>query len=325
MAAALRAGDRRALAQAITLVESTRSDHRARARQLITTLQPDSGRAMRIGLSGPPGAGKSTLIEALGSHVVDAGQRVAVLAIDPSSSTTGGSVLGDKTRMSELTRHPAAFIRPSPSSGIIGGVARGTREAMLLCEVAGFDVVIVETVGVGQSEVAVADMVDLFVLVTAPAGGDDLQGIKRGIVELADLIVVNKADGELLPSARRAQSDLRHALQILRPKRPGWVVDVRTCSALTGEGVPELWDAIRAAHAALGPQALEELRAGQSVAWMWTEITDSLTRLVRDDEALRALVADLEQQVASGATPPIDAASTLLGRLLRAEVSDGLA
>jgi len=324
MAEALRQGDRRALAQAITLVESTRADHRARARQLITDLQPESGQAMRLGLSGPPGAGKSTLIETVGRHAVDQGQRVAVLAVDPSSSTTGGSVLGDKTRMSELARDPNAFIRPSPSSGIMGGVARGTREAMLLCEVAGYDLVIVETVGVGQSEVAVADMVDLFVLITAPAGGDELQGIKRGIMELADLVVVNKADGDLLPSAQRAQGDLRHALQILRPKRPGWTVEVLTCSALTGKGVPELWDAIGHAHQVLVAEGLDELRARQSVAWMWTEITDALTRLVRDDHGLHDLVDELEQQVASGAASPTDAASRLLSQILRSEVADGL-
>ncbi|HEY9556375.1 MAG TPA: methylmalonyl Co-A mutase-associated GTPase MeaB, partial [Acidimicrobiales bacterium] len=204
LAERVRGGDRRALARAITLVESRRADHRGEARELLDELLADTGGAVRIGLSGAPGAGKSTLVEALGMHAIDAGHRVAVLAIDPSSSRSGGSILGDKTRMSELGRRAEAYIRPSPSGGTLGGVARNTREALLLCEASGFDVVIIETVGVGQSEVAVADLVDLFVLVASPAGGDELQGIKRGIMELADLIIVNKADGELLPAARRA-------------------------------------------------------------------------------------------------------------------------
>ncbi len=204
LAAAVRSGDRRALARAITMVESTRADHRADATALIEQLLPATGRARRLGVSGVPGSGKSTLIEALGLHAIEAGHRVAVLAVDPSSKRSGGSILGDKTRMAELGRHEAAFIRPSPSSGTLGGVARRTREAMLLCEAAAFDLVLVETVGVGQSEVAVADLVDLFLLVASPAGGDELQGIKRGIMELADLIVVNKADGDLADAAGRA-------------------------------------------------------------------------------------------------------------------------
>ena len=325
MVDAVRAGDRRALAQAITLVESTRPDHRARARELLSQLQADAGDAVRIGLSGAPGSGKSTLIEALGLHAVDQGHHVAVLAVDPSSTTTGGSILGDKTRMSDLARHPDAFIRPSPTSGTLGGVARRTREAMLLCEAAGFDLVVVETVGVGQSEVAVADMVDLFVLVASPAGGDDLQGIKRGIMELADLIVVNKADGDLAASATRAQIDLQHAVAMLRPKRRGWMVGVHTCSARTGAGVPELWDAITEAHAALAAVGLDELRAGQNVAWMWSEITDALTSRLRSDPNLRTLVDEREAQVASGTTIPTDAAREVLARLLPPEVIDGLA
>ncbi|MGV3759168.1 MAG: methylmalonyl Co-A mutase-associated GTPase MeaB, partial [Actinomycetota bacterium] len=234
LAAAIREGDRRALARAITLVESTRSDHRAEAIDLLDEVLPATGASMRIGISGVPGAGKSTLVEALGLRAIDAGHRVAVLAVDPSSSVSGGSILGDKTRMAELGRHPDAYIRPSPSSGVLGGVARRTRESILLCEAADFDVVIVETVGVGQSEVAVADLVDLFVLVASPAGGDELQGIKRGIMELADVIVVNKADGDLRAAANRAAADLRHAAHLLRPKRPGGTVEVTTCSALTG-------------------------------------------------------------------------------------------
>jgi LAO/AO transport system kinase len=281
LAAEVRSGDRRALARAITIVESTRADHRTDATALVDRLLPHAGHARRIGVSGVPGAGKSTLIEALGLHAINAGHRVAVLAIDPSSSVSGGSILGDKTRMADLGRDPAAFIRPTPASGTLGGVARRTREAMVLCEAAGFDLVIVETVGVGQSEIAVADLVDLFLLVASPAGGDELQGIKRGIMELADVIAVNKADGDLTDAAQRSAADLRHAVHLLRPKRPAWEVVVLTCSALTGAGIPELWTAIEAAHDRLGGVGLATLRAGQNVAWMWNEVTDTLLDRLR--------------------------------------------
>ena len=272
LATDVRRGDRRALARAITIVESTRSDHRSQATALVDALLPDAGRARRIGISGVPGAGKSTLIEALGLHAIAAGHRVAVLAVDPSSSISGGSILGDKTRMADLGRHPDAFIRPTPAAGTLGGVARRTREAMVLCEAARFDIVIVETVGVGQSEVAVADLVDLFVLVASPAGGDELQGIKRGIMELADVIAVNKADGDLADAAQRSASDLRHAVHLLRPKRPAWEVAVLTCSALTGAGVPALWAAIADAHDRLGPEGLrsEERRVGKECRSRWS-------------------------------------------------------
>ena len=315
LAAAVRSGDRRALARAITMVESTRTDHRAEATELIEALLPDTGHGRRLGVSGVPGSGKSTLIEALGLHAIDAGHRVAVLAVDPSSKRSGGSILGDKTRMAELGRHDAAFIRPSPSSGTLGGVARRTREAMLLCEAAGFDLVLVETVGVGQSEVAVADLVDLFLLVASPAGGDELQGIKRGIMELADLIVVNKADGDLADAAGRAASDLRHAVHLLRPKRAGWEVGVLTASALTGAGIPQLWDAIEAAHDRLGPE-LAAQRARQSVAWMWSEVTDTLLDRLRRDMGVRAQLADLERRVADGELPAAAAAQQLLQTFL---------
>jgi LAO/AO transport system kinase len=305
------AGDRRALARAITIVESTRADHRDDATSLIEAVLPRTGRARRVGVSGVPGSGKSSLIEALGLHAIGAGHRVAVLAVDPSSSVSGGSILGDKTRMAELARHPDAFIRPTPAGGTLGGVARRTREALLLCEAAGFDLVIVETVGVGQSEVAVADLVDLFVLIASPAGGDELQGIKRGIMELADLIVVNKADGDLADAAGRSAADLQRAVHLLRPKRPGWEVEVRTASALTGAGVPELWSAIETAHDRLGP-ALGELRSRQSVAWMWSEVTDTLLDRLRADPGVRGQVAELEQQVADGQVPPATAARRLL-------------
>ncbi len=282
LADGVRAGDRRALSRAITLAESRRPDHRQQARTLLDELLPATGGAVRIGLSGAPGSGKSTLAEALGLHAIAAGHRVAVLAVDPSSQRSGGSILGDKTRMTDLGRRPEAYIRPSPSGGTLGGVARNTREALLLCEAAGFDVVLVETVGVGQSEVAVADLVDLFVLVASPAGGDELQGIKRGIMELADLIIVNKADGELAAAAQRACADLRNAVHLLRPKRPGWEVEVRTGSALTGMGIPELWDVIVAAHQRLRDDGtLEPLRGQQATAAMWSEVVDTLTDRLR--------------------------------------------
>jgi LAO/AO transport system kinase len=313
---AITSGDRRALARAITLVESTREDHRATAGELIDELLPRTGRAVRVGVSGAPGSGKSTLIEALGLHAAERDHRVAVLAVDPSSRRTGGSILGDKTRMAELGRHPNAFIRPSPSSGTLGGVARRTREAMLLCEAAGFDLVLVETVGVGQSEVAVADLVDLFLLVASPAGGDELQGVKRGIMELADLIVVNKADGDLEAAAQRAAADLRHAVHLLRPKRPGWDVGVATCSALSGAGLPELWSQIEAAHERLRAAGLAELRASQSTAWMWSEVTDTLLDRLRTNPGVRKLVPELERSVAAGELAPTVAAQRLLRAFL---------
>ncbi len=316
LAADVTAGDRRALARAITLVESTRPDHRLEAIELLDLLLPHTGRSQRIGISGTPGSGKSTLIEELGLHAIAQGERVAVLAIDPSSARSGGSILGDKTRMSDLARHPDAFIRPTPSSGTLGGVARRTLEAVLVCEAAGFGTVLVETVGVGQSEVAVADLVDLFLLVAAPAGGDELQGIKRGIMELADLIVVNKADGDLEAAAGRAAADLGHAVQLLRPKRRGWSVQVLTCSALTGRGVAELWDALRCAHQRLADDGLAELRARQGVAWMWSEVTDELLSRLRSDPEVRARVADLEAGVAGGTITASAAAAQLLAAFL---------
>jgi len=249
LVAGLRGGDRRALAQAITLVESTHPDHRVQAEDLLAQLLPATGGALRLGITGVPGVGKSTFIEAFGAHLIDAGRRVAVLAVDPSSQVNRGSILGDKTRMAELARNPAAFIRPSPAGQTLGGVARRTREAMLVCEAAGFDVVIVETVGVGQSETAVAEMADVFVLLLQPGGGDELQGFKRGIMELADLFVITKADGELEAAAARAAAEYQGALGLLRPGRgdgtasPDWRPPVLQCSAVTGSGIPEVWAA----------------------------------------------------------------------------------
>ena len=311
------AGDRRALARAITLVESTRADHRVEARALLDALLPSTGGSLRLGVSGAPGAGKSTLIEALGLHAVDAGHRVAVLAVDPSSGRSGGSVLGDKTRMAELGRRPEAYIRPSPSGGTLGGVARRTREALLVCEAAGFDVVMVETVGVGQSEVAVAGLVDLFLLLAAPGGGDELQGIKRGIMELADLIVVNKADGDLLPAAQRAAGDLRKAVHLLRPKRPGWEVEVLLASARDGTGIAETWEAVaRGVERLRAGGALEDLRADQAVRWMWDEVREELEARLLGSPETEALGRQLEQEVASLRLSPSHAATRLLDQIL---------
>ncbi len=306
-------GDRRALAQAITLVESTRADHRAEARALLDELLPRTGTSVRVGVSGAPGAGKSTLIEALGLHAIAQGHRVAVLAVDPSSSRSGGSILGDKTRMTDLGREEAAYIRPSPSGATLGGVARRTREALLVCEAAGFDVVVIETVGVGQSEVAVADLVDLFLLIASPAGGDELQGIKRGIMELADVIVVNKADGDLLPSARRAVADLRNAVHLLRPKRAGWEVEVQLASALEGTGVAEAWDRVLAGIEHLRTTGtLESLRGEQAVSWMWDEVREALMARALDAPGARSLAKELAAAVAAQQVSPSEAAVRLL-------------
>jgi len=315
LADALLAGDRRALARSITLVESTRADHRTEASALLDAVLPATGSAVRVGITGTPGAGKSTFVEELGTRLTGDGHRVAVLAIDPSSRRSGGSILGDKTRMERLARDPQAFIRPSPSGGALGGVARRTREAGLLCEAAGFDVVVVETVGVGQSEVAVADMVDCFVLVAAPGGGDELQGIKRGIMELADVVIVNKADGDLLPAAKRAVADYRHATHLLRPKHPGWEVPVLTASALDGTGIDEAWSAVESCTAHLrATGALEKLRADQAVAWMGDEIRETLLDAFRRDPRVAARWDDVEAAVREGRTSPASAARQLLDR-----------
>jgi len=313
LATAVREGDRRALARAITLVESARSDHREDAVALLDELLPATGDAIRVGISGAPGAGKSTFIEALGSHLVDAGHRVAVLAVDPSSVRSGGSILGDKTRMEQLSRRPEAYIRPSPSSGTLGGVARRTREAMLVCEAACFDVVLVETVGVGQSEVAVAGMVDLFVLLLGPGAGDELQGVKRGIVELADLLVVNKADGELADLARHTAADYAHALHLVRSGDDGAVERVRTCSALLGDGIAELWETIEElVKAARASGDLAARRTEQARAWMWSEVTDTMLEEVRADPEVNARIASLEAEVTGGRVSAAAAARRVL-------------
>jgi LAO/AO transport system kinase len=309
----IRRGDRRALARAITLAESTRPDHRSAADEVLDTLAPETGGARRVGISGPPGVGKSTFIEALGNHVLDEGLRLAVLAVDPSSRRTGGSILGDKTRMPELARRSEAFIRPSPGGGQLGGVARRTREAMLLCEAFGFDVVVVETIGVGQSEVAVSDMVDLFLLLVAPGGGDELQGIKRGIMELADLVVVNKADGDLAAAAGRTRADYAAAVHLLRPKWHGWATEVLACSALTGSGIDEVWHAVeRFGDAVRASGELDRVRARQAMAWLWSEVSDALLERFRADPSVVGLLDEVEADVAAGRATPTVAARRLL-------------
>ena len=310
----LRGGDRRALARAITLVESTLPADREAARRLVSEATPHAGGAIRVGVSGAPGAGKSTLIDALGTVIVDAGHRLAVLAVDPSSSRTGGSILGDKTRMATLSRRPEAFVRPSPSGATLGGVARRTRESIVLCEAHGADVVLVETVGVGQSEIAVAGMTDLFVLLVPPGGGDDLQGIKRGVMELADLVVVTKADGDLAQAAGRAASDHRAALRLMAPREPACEARVLVTSAATGEGVTALWDAILDAHATLrGAGALARRRSRQDVDWMWDEVRALLAERV--SRADPGLIERVTRGVADGALPPVEAAERIVDEL----------
>jgi LAO/AO transport system kinase len=306
------AGDRRALARAITLIESTRPDHRREAEALVGRLMPQTGRAVRLGISGAPGVGKSTFIEAFGLYLIAQGHRPAVLAVDPSSPLSGGSILGDKTRMQELSRSPQAFIRPSPTGGTLGGVARRTREAALACEAAGFDVLIIETVGVGQSETAVADMVDLFTLLLPPAGGDELQGLKKGIVELADLIIVNKADGDLEAAANRAVAEYKAAVHMLRPSTAGWMTPVLKVSALHRRGLDQVWQEVERFRTTMGPERIADKRARQARAWMWNEIEEGLVAELRAQPAVARQLAELEAKVASGAMTPTAAAKVIL-------------
>lgn len=311
----VRAGSRTALARAITLVESTHPQHRQQARALLTELAPDMGRAIRVGISGVPGAGKSTFIDALGCLLVERGHKVAVLAVDPSSTRTGGSILGDRTRMAALAAHDAAFIRPSPSGRHLGGVARATREAMLVCEAAGFDVVIIETVGVGQSEVAVSDMVDTFLMLALARTGDQLQGIKRGILERADVITVNKADGDNVTQARMSARELSGALRMMLPEHDGHRrrPPVLTCSALTGDGLDEVWEAVTEHRAQLEASgSLQQRRTEQQREWLWTLVDIELTEGVRQSPTVAAIRDGLEAQVAAGTLSAMEAAEAIL-------------
>jgi len=313
LAEAVRSGSRRALAQAITLAESTRPDHREEAETLLGELLPYSGKSVRLGFTGVPGAGKSTLIEAFGKHLIELGHKVAVLAVDPSSPRSGGSLLGDKTRMELLARDERAYIRPTPSAGSLGGVARRTREAIVICEAAGFDVILVETVGVGQSEMAVADLVDMFLLLLVPGGGDELQGLKKGIVEIADAIIVNKADGDLLPAAGRAALDYRNAMHLLRPHGDGWTVPVLQCSALNGIGIGEIWDTAEKFCALMRANGnFAAKRAEQALRWMWHEVSEELLARLRDDPDVEAARDGIERAVMSGRLLPAAAAAKLL-------------
>jgi LAO/AO transport system kinase len=316
LAKAIRAGDRAMLARAITLVESKREDHRKQAHQLVQSLLPQTGKSLRVGITGSPGVGKSTSIETLGTYLTGLGHKVAVLAVDPSSSRTGGSILGDKTRMAALSADPNAFIRPSPSSGTLGGVAAKTRETMLLCEAAGYDVILVETVGIGQSETAVAEMTDFFLVLMLPGAGDELQGIKKGVVELADMIAVNKADGDNLPRARAAATEYRAALHILKAPSPNWSPPVLTYSALTGDGIPELWKTIasyREKMTASGEFA--DKRRAQQVKWMWAMLEDRLYARLRSDPELKQKLPKLEKEVAAGKLSPMLAVEEIAGVL----------
>jgi LAO/AO transport system kinase len=322
----LQQGDRRALARTITLIESSRPDHREEAEKLIAALLPRTGGAIRIGISGPPGAGKSTFIERFGLAGVALGHRVAVLAVDPASKRGGGAILGDKTRMAELARMPQAFIRPSSAGDSRGGVARRSREAILLCEAAGFDAVLVETVGVGQSETAVAEIVDMFVLLLPPAGGDELQGIKRGVIELADLVLVNKADGELAAAAHRSVADYSSALALLRPPLPEWQVRVRAVSALEGTGIHEVWDEVgRFREALTATGSWLRRRAEQARAALWSEIGESLLERFRTSAVAARDLARLEEEVMAGRQTPSAAAQSLLSAFFAATTGDALA
>ena len=312
------AGDRRVMARAITLVESRRIDHRDKAQELLVGLLPHAGRARRVGISGVPGVGKSTFIDQLGVDLTSAGSKVAVLAVDPSSARSGGSILGDKTRMARLAVDPDAFIRPSPTSGTLGGVAQATRESMVVVEAAGYDVVLVETVGVGQSEITVAEMVDSFLFLTIARTGDQLQGIKRGILEIADVIAVNKADGPAAADARVAARELSTAIRMLRGHGEPWDVPVLTCAGLTGQGLDAVWaKLVEHQERAKVSGAFDERRRAQQVRWTWQLVRDGLDSQLRAHPDVRAAVPDLEKQVLAGELTPALAARRILETFLR--------
>ncbi|MCT7371303.1 methylmalonyl Co-A mutase-associated GTPase MeaB [Mycolicibacterium llatzerense] len=313
LAARIRAGDRAALARAITLVESTRADHRDAAQQLLLELTPEAGRALHVGITGVPGVGKSTTIEALGMHLIEQGHRVAVLAVDPSSTRTGGSILGDKTRMAQLAVQPEAYIRPSPTSGTLGGVAKATRETIVLLEAAGYDVVLVETVGVGQSEVTVANMVDTFVFLTLARTGDQLQVIKKGVLELADVIVVNKADGEHAIEAQAAARELAGAIRLIYPRDTLWRPPVLTMSALHRDGLAAMWDTVLKHREILSAAGeFDARRRAQQVDWTWTMVRDTVLDRVMSNAAVKAHRDEVERQVREGELTPALAAQRII-------------
>ena len=305
LADGIRAGERAVLARAITLIESKRADHQRSARALVQELLPRTGHAARVGITGVPGVGKSTTIDALGTFLTGEGRKVAVLAVDPSSVRTGGSILADKTRMARLAADPNAFIRPSPAAGTLGGVAAKTRETMLVCEAAGYDVILVETVGIGQSETTVADMTDFFLVLILAGAGDELQGLKKGVIELADLLAVSKADGENVKRATAAAAEYRAALHILTPRSPSWNPPVVTYSALTGDGIAGLWRTVLDHRDKLNKSGeFAERRRAQQVKWMWTMLEERLTSRLRNDPAMRSRLKSLENQVAAGTLSP---------------------
>lgn len=311
--AAVRAGDRRAVAKAITLLESTRAEDAALGQEVLEALVPETGGSIRVGITGPPGVGKSTLIEALGLHLVERGERVAVLAVDPSSPVSGGSILGDKTRMERLAQADTAFIRPSPSGGCLGGVAHRTREAMLVCEAAGYGVVLVETVGVGQSEVGVRSMVDFFGVLLQPGAGDGLQGMKRGVLELADALIVTKADGDQRRLAERTRADHAQALELFRRTSAAWAPRVVAVSAASGAGIPELWEVVLEHHRALDAAGeLAARRTRQAREWMWSLVQEGLERDFRAHPEVARRIAGLEADVEARRTSPAAAARALL-------------
>jgi LAO/AO transport system kinase len=312
LANGIRAGDRAVLARAITLIESKRADHRKIAHRLVQELLPATGKAVRVGITGAPGVGKSLTIDTLGNLLTREGHKVAVLAVDPSSTRSGGSILGDKTRMARLAVDPNAFIRPSPAGPTLGGVAAKTRETMLLCEAAGYDVVLVETVGIGQSETAVADMTDFFLVLMLPGAGDELQGLKKGVVELADMIAVNKADGDNVARATSAAGEYRAAHHILTPRSAHWSPPVMTYSALTGDGIDRLWQQVLA-HRAQATASAELLarRREQQVKWMWTMLEERVTAKLKSDPALRSKLPQMERAVAAGTLSPMLAAEEI--------------
>ena len=307
------AGDRTAIGRALTLVESQRAEDRAVAAELLASLMHRSGSAHRVGVTGVPGVGKSTFIDALGTSLTGAGRRVAVLAVDPTSTLSGGSILGDKTRMPRLANDDSAFVRPSPSTGTLGGVTRTTRESMVVLEAAGHDVVLVETVGIGQSETAVASMVDFFLVLMLPGAGDELQGIKKGVLELADMIAVNKADGDNEARAREAVRDYSAALRLIRPASPDWTPPVMSCSGLTGEGLSELWERVEDHRRALTASGgWDEQRRAQQLSWMWSTVEDRLVAAMRADPAVHEVLAEAERSVLDGETTPAAAAEHLV-------------
>ncbi|MDR3419732.1 MAG: methylmalonyl Co-A mutase-associated GTPase MeaB [Xanthobacteraceae bacterium] len=318
LAREIRTGDRSMLSRAITLIESKRADHRRSAVALTQALLGDTGKAVRVGITGAPGVGKSTTIDALGTMLTGGGRKVAVLAVDPSSRRTGGSILADKTRMAHLANDTNAFIRPSPASGTLGGVAAKTRETMLLCEAAGYDVVLVETVGVGQSENAVSDMTDFFLVLMLPGAGDELQGLKKGVVELADMIAINKADGDNVIRAKSAAAEYRAALHILTPRSPNWLPPVVTYSALTGDGIAALWAEVLEHREKLTASGeLAARRGEQQVKWMWEMLEERLFAPLRSDRTFKAALPRLEADVAAGRLAPgaaVEEIAAMLGK-----------